>query len=115
MKPKKKVIFKKGGENWQIPFVEGPKKRPEGEGSKKWPEGGGPKKWNVRNIMSWGVIVGPIILYLNTYLFGTAAELEETDPMVYVVGGAIGGALAFTAAAAIRNFVVTRRQGGKGD
>lgn len=83
----------------------------EGEG----PEGEGPKKWNVRNVMSWGVIVGPIILYLNAYLFGTAAELEETDPIVYVIGGAIGGALAFTAAAAIRNFVVIRPKDGKKD
>lgn len=83
----------------------------EGEG----PEGEGPKKWNVRNVMSWGVIVGPIILYLNAYLFGTAAELEETDPIVYVIGGAIGGALSFTAAAAIRNFVVMRPKGEEGD
>lgn len=81
----------------------------------KGSEGGGPKKWNVRNVMSWGVIVGPIILYLNAYLFGTAAELEETDPIVYVIGGAIGGALAFTAAAAIRNFVVLRRHDGRTD
>jgi hypothetical protein len=74
-----------------------------------------PKKWNVRNVMSWGVIVGPAILYLNAYLFGTAAEFEETDPIVYVIGGAVGGALVFTAIAAIRNAVVVpRKDAGEG-
>ena len=93
----------------------GPEQRPEGEGPKKWPEGESPKKWNVRNIMSWGVIVGPIILYLNAHLFGLPEGIEEPDPIVYVIGGAIGGALAFTAATAIRNFVVMRPKGGKKD
>ena len=84
----------------------------EGEGGSpdQKPEGEGPKKWNVRNVMSWGVIAGPIILYLNAYLFGTAEELEEIDPMAVVIGGAIGGALAFTAIAAIRNAVVLPRK-----
>ncbi|MCA8927382.1 MAG: hypothetical protein KDC18_04880 [Alphaproteobacteria bacterium] len=76
----------------------------EGEGAPA--EDAGPKKWNVRNVMSWGVIVGPAVLYGYNRVFPPADGAGDIDFMVYVIGGGIGGALAFTAIAAIRNALV---------
>lgn len=66
-------------------------------------DGSGPKKWNVRNVMSWGVVLGPAVLYGHDYVFGTAQGVDDPDFMAYLIGGAIGGALVFTAIAVIHN------------
>ena len=70
------------------------------------PAEAGPKKWNVRNVMSWGVFIGPVVLYAHSHFFGPPAGVTDPDGITHLAGGAIGGSVVFAAIALIRNALV---------
>tara|TARA_R110002096_G_scaffold215838_8_gene403740 strand:- start:117 stop:353 length:237 start_codon:yes stop_codon:yes gene_type:complete len=69
------------------------------------------KPCNVRNVMSWGVVLGPAILYFRSLLFDAPGVADDGELLVYLIAGAIGGGLMFSMMAILYNIAVRRRQG----
>jgi hypothetical protein len=67
------------------------------------------KPCNVRNVMSWGVFLGPAILYLRSLLLDAPGEADEGELLVYLIAGGIGGGLMFSMAAILYNLAVKPR------
>jgi hypothetical protein len=67
------------------------------------------KPCNVRNVMSWGVFLGPAILYFRSLVFDAPGEADDGELLVYLIAGGIGGGLMFSMAAILYNLAVKRR------
>jgi len=69
------------------------------------------KPCNVRNVMSWGVVLGPAILYARSLMFDAPGAADDGELLVYLIGGGIGGGLMFSMVAILYNLAVKQRGG----
>lgn len=69
------------------------------------------KPCNVRNVMSWGVVLGPAILYFRSRVFDPPGVADDGELLVYLIAGAIGGGLMFSMVAILYNMAVKRAEG----